>query len=277
MRTGPFSSPAVIERINAHFVPVYAVNEDYRKGGCASPAERAEKERIYRETLGKGMSAGTVHVYALDAKGTVVGSLHVAEAAHEKKLLALLDKVIRDTGVTPGKTLVTPKPQSAAPDHEAGSLVLHLVARPVQAGVSWDGTSENWIVYTPEEARQWLPAGKPEVGHTHTVPPELSARLLTHFYPVTENNDPEKNELREQSLRVKVLDVKGGVVRCQVEGKLRMRHDFYHKPDGKEVVAGVVGALECEAATGRVRSLRLVSDDARYAGRLFGVAVRSEP
>ena len=43
MRTGPFSSPEVIEKLNASFVPVYGVNEDYRENGSAPKEEKAEK------------------------------------------------------------------------------------------------------------------------------------------------------------------------------------------------------------------------------------------
>ena len=49
MRTGPFSSTEVISRLNASFVPVYAVNEDYRAGGSASKEEEAEYNRIRKE------------------------------------------------------------------------------------------------------------------------------------------------------------------------------------------------------------------------------------
>ena len=64
MRTGPFSSLEVIDRLNAKFVPVYAVNEDYRTGGPAPKEERAEYTRIYREALGKKFSAGSVNLTA---------------------------------------------------------------------------------------------------------------------------------------------------------------------------------------------------------------------
>ncbi|MEX0711142.1 MAG: hypothetical protein WD278_02255 [Pirellulales bacterium] len=74
MRTGPFSNQEVIDRLNAYFVPVYAVNEDYRDGGPAPTEEKAEYQAIYREALAKGFSAGTVHVYVLDPRGQVIGT-----------------------------------------------------------------------------------------------------------------------------------------------------------------------------------------------------------
>jgi hypothetical protein len=276
MRTGPFSSPEVIDRLNAKFVPVYAVNEDYRSGGSAPKEERAEYTRIYREALGKKFSAGTVHVYVLDPKGEVIGTRHVADAARTKELIAFLDGLTAKLGTPAGKPVVEPKPQSVPPPHPAGSLVLHLAARGLGGGGSWDGTAENWVVYTPAEAKVLLPAGPVGPGTAWELDPKLAARLLVHVYPVTENNDPAKNTIREQSLRGKVIRVGNGVAVARLDGRLVMRHDFYHKPDGKVVEAGLLGYVEFDPAAGKVRSLRLVTDGATYGGGKFGVAVRSE-
>jgi hypothetical protein len=56
-----------------------------------------------------------------------------------------------------------------------------------------------------------------------------------------------------------------------------MRHDFYHKPDGKTVKTGLVGYVEWSPADGTVKALRLVTDGATYGGGTFAVAVRSVP
>jgi hypothetical protein len=276
MRTGPFSSPEVIDRLNHYFVPVYAVNEDYHAKDVVPKEERDEYTRIYREALAKKFSAGTVHVYALDPKGEVIGTRHVADAAKTKELIAFLDELVNKLGTKPGKPLVEPKAQSRPPEHAKGSLVLHLAARGLGGGGSWDGAAENWVVYTSDEAKKLLPGGPAEAGTTWDVDPKLAARLLVYVYPVTENNDPKKNEIREQALRGKVLSVKDGAALARLDGRLVMRHDFYHKPDGKVVETGLVGYVEFEPATGVVRSLRLVTDGATYGGGKFGVAVRSE-
>jgi len=276
MRTGPFSSTEVIDRLNRSFVPVYAVNEDYHANDVVPKEERDEYTRIYREALAKKFSAGTVHVYVLDPKGEVIGTRHVADAARTKELIAFLDELVNKLGTRPGKPLVEPKAQSRPPEHAKGSLVLHLAARGLGGGGSWDGTAENWVAYTPDEARKLLPPGPAEAGTAWDVDPKLASRLLVHVYPVTENNDPKKNEVREQALRGKVLSVKDGVALARLDGRLVMRHDFYHKPDGKVVETGLVGYVEFEPATGAVRSLRLVTDGATYGGGKFGVAVRSE-
>jgi hypothetical protein len=66
MRAGPLSSPEVIDLLNGAFVPVFAVNEDYRDDGPAPADDKAEYRRIYREALDAGLSAGTVHAYVVD-------------------------------------------------------------------------------------------------------------------------------------------------------------------------------------------------------------------
>src|SRR4051812_24445832 len=98
MRTGPFSSTGVIDRLNASFVPVYAVNEDYLARDVVPKEEQAEYQRIYRQALAKKFSAGTVHVYVLDPSGEVIGTRHVAEAAKTRELIAFLDGAVVKLG-----------------------------------------------------------------------------------------------------------------------------------------------------------------------------------
>jgi len=215
-------------------------------------------------------------VYVINPKGDVIGTRHVAEAAKTKELIAFLDEITAKLGTKPGKPLVEPKAQSAPPEHPKGSLVLHLAARGLGGGGSWDGTAENWVVYQPDEIKRLLPAGKVEAGTTWEPDAKLAARLLVHVYPVTENNDSKKNEIREQALTGKVITMKDGVATARLDGRLVMRHDFYHKPDGNVVETGLLGYIEFEPATGAVRSVRLATDGAKYGGGKFGAAVRSE-
>ncbi len=134
MRAGPLSSAVVVSLLNRSFVPVYAVNEDYRAKDVVPKEERDEYQRIYREALAKKFSAGSVHVYVLNPKGEVVGTRHVADAAKTKQLIAFLDEVTGNLGTKPGKPAVEPKAQSAPPKHPEGSLVLHLAARGLGGG-----------------------------------------------------------------------------------------------------------------------------------------------
>lgn len=71
--------------------------------------------------------------------------------------------------------------------------------------------------------------------------------------------------------------MKNGVVQAALEGTLKMKHSFYHKDDNSFVAAGLVGYLEFEPAKPRIRSFRLVTDNATYGGnskQFFGVVVR---
>ena len=75
-----------------------------------------------------------------------------------------------------------------------------------------------------------------------------------------------------------VTAVDGGVARARLAGRLRMKHDFYpHRPDDNWVEADVVGTLEFEPATGRVRRLLLTTDGATYGRGGLDVAVRLVP
>lgn len=78
-----------------------------------------------------------------------------------------------------------------------------------------------------------------------------------------------------------MLRSSAGTARARIEGQLRMKHTCYYKDYDRMVDAPVVGYLEWEPASRRIRSLRLVTDGAVYrgggAGSPFGVAVRSMP
>jgi len=275
MRTGPFSSQEVIERLNAFFVPVYAVNEDYAEKGPAPKEEKAEVNRIHREALAKKFSTGTVHVYITSPKGEVIGTRHVADAANTKVLVAFLDEITAKLGTQKGEPIVAPKPQSAPLKCADGSLVVHLVARPLKGGGSWPGTAEDWIVYTKDEVQKLLPPkSKPDA--THEPDASLARRLLTHVYPVTENNDVGKNEIKNQSFRFTVLAASDGMARARIDAHVVMRHDFYHKPDGNTVDARLIGYVDWSPAERTVKTLRLVTEHAAYGGGTFAVAIRSE-
>jgi hypothetical protein len=56
-----------------------------------------------------------------------------------------------------------------------------------------------------------------------------------------------------------------------------MKHAFYHKPDNNKVRASVIGFFDYDTVQHKVRSFRLVTEEATYGAGTFGVAVRSEP
>jgi hypothetical protein len=240
------------------------------------------------------MSSGTVHVYLLDPDGRPVGSQHVAVASKVEQLMALLEQTIARLKVPAGKVIVPPTSQSFAPKAEAGALVLHLVARnvvrkngedvPTKAvlGTSRSGNwgsypAEDWIVLSKAEASLLVPRGSLTPGTRWEPDREAAAKVLRHFYPSTENNDVSKNRIDRQELKATVVSVKEGVARARLDGRLRMKHPFYHRDDNNFVDATLLGFLDVEAATGRVVDWQLITTDATYGRTRFGVAVRAVP
>src|SRR5688572_12645269 len=250
MRAGPLSNKKVIDLLNGHFVPVYTVNEDYARLGLAPREEKEARERIFKAGHAMKKSVGSVHVYVLKPSGDFFDSLHVAEAAKATKLIDLLERSISELNIAAGTPVVKPEPQSQRPACEEGSLTLHLTARSLDGKGAWsDFPVENWIVFSAAEQRDLLGRrDRVKAGETWTIPPELSQKLLTHFYPATENNDVSKNKFMEQGLVASVVSIDGKRARARVTGTFRMEHSFYHKPDGKIAEGTVVGYVDFDPA-----------------------------
>jgi hypothetical protein len=269
-------------------------NEDYAKDGSAPAEEKAERNRIYREAAKAKLSSGTVHVYILASDGHCIDSQHVATASKVEELTVMLERTISKLKTPEGQVLVKPCPQSAPGTRDANTLVLHLTARylrrqgddyivpkvnlgETRAG-GWAGyPGEDWISFTRAEASKFLPAGTVTPGASWDIDKETAANLLHHFYPPTENNDIRKNVIDEQTLKATVLTHQDGVIQARLDGRLKMKHPFYHKPDEQVVEATLVGFLEFEASTKTIRALQLVTDQASYGRQVFGVAVRLTP
>jgi len=276
MRAGPLSNSQVIELLNRCFVPVYTVNEDYAPKGSAPAEEKAERERIFQQGYERRWSVGTVHVYVLRPDGQLFGTLHVAQAARATNLIALLERAVTELKSASGPPLVPPAPQSCQPVGEPGCLTLHLVARSLDGRGAWNEFPvENWIVLSPAEVKKFLGPEKIPVGGTWAIEREISTKILTHFYPATENNDVSKNKFERQSLTATVVSFQDGMARARLEGAMKMEHSFYHKPDGKFVEATVVGFVDFDPATREIRSLRLVTDEATYGGGKFAIGLGS--
>ena len=258
---------------------MYIANEDYAEKGPAPADEKAERDRIFREAHRAGLSVGTVHVYLLSPDGGhPVDSLHVAEAAKPGQLLRTMEKAVGRFGVSGGEPVVKPAAQSAPPHSGPGALVLHLTARVLKPGGAWGELPvEDWVVYAANEAAAFLAPDGSKPGVAWDVDRKAAAKLLTHFYPATENNDVGKNEFERLELRGRVVSVRDGVARVRLEGRLTMKHTFYHKNDPNRVRASVVGFVDYDAASRKIRAFRLVTEEAGYGSGTFGVAVRSVP
>jgi hypothetical protein len=279
MRAGPLADEQVIKLLNSCFVPVYISNEDYNSDGSASEAEKKERNRIWHEAAQKKLSSGTVHAYLLTPAGEVFDSMHVAEASGTPKLLAMLEKAVESQKVAAGKTLAPPVPQSACPKCAAGQLSLHLVARGSGGGNgkgSWRAfPGENWMVLDAEESAPFRPRADAKPGQEWNIDPTVSAKILTYFYPQTENNDTPVSRLIEQHLHAKLIEVRDGIAHVRLDGLVRLKHSFYpNRKDETEVRAPVVGWVEVDMKSHAIRSLRLATDDAKYGKEPIYVAVQ---
>ncbi len=255
---------------------------------------------IYRAALESKLSAGTVCIYlvAPDGKPVATAPLNEPVAADPERLAGLMERVVRDLKVAKGEPLVPAKAQSAAPKTDADALAVHIVARYLERrreefvphdatsvlgtkkGGNWGNLpSEGWVVLTRDEWSGLLPPGKLSLNSTWEPNAVVMARLLNHFYPPTENTDLKKNRIDEQPLRATVESIEDGIARACLEGKLRMKHPFYHRDDGSFVEADLVGYIEFKADRSAILSLRLVTDHGRYgdgkSSQPFGAAARS--
>ncbi len=275
MRAGPLSNAQIISLLNAHFIPVSYSREDREAMGTATPQERDEISRVFAAGRQAELSVGTVHVYIITPQGDVIDSLHVAQAARTPELLQMLERAIARLQVEPGPTIVTPQRQSVPEPHEAGALILHLTSRNIR-GAGWDDfPSESWIAIEKPEIAKLLPAGPVEPGTTWQVDPQIAARILMHVYPTTENNQVAPEKLERHELSGRVVHVENGVARARLDGAMRMKHNFYYRDDGKFVEAQLVGYLDFEPDSGRVRTVRMMTEQATYGTGTFGVTIEA--
>jgi len=190
MRAGPLSNSRVISLLNRFFLPVYAANEDYRDGGVQPAEEKAEYNRIFKEAHAAKLSVGTVHVYILSPAGHPIDSLHVATAAKTDRLVDLLERTVEKLHVREGEAVVRLVAQSAPPKCPSDSLVVHLTSRSLDGRGAWsDFPVEDWIVLSRDEWEKLLPRSQVNAADSWGVDGKISAGLLTHFCPPSENNE----------------------------------------------------------------------------------------
>ena len=277
MRAGPLSDDKVIALLNSYFVPVAVPTDDYVEGGKAPEAER----EAIKEVLGKTWVANNSVSYVVAADGRVIGThLNSTGASATQRMTDLLEASIQKLQTVAGQPLVKPAPLSGLPPPaQADALVLHLTARSLPAKGAWGRLpAEDWIVIDRADWVKLLGPEKIAVGATWDLDPSSSAKFLVHFYPSSPNWDISQNRIDTQTLKATVVSLKEGVARIRVEGDLRMKHHFLSiKDDSRFVEAGVVGFIDFEPESRKIRSVRLVTDKATYAGGDFGVALRSVP
>ncbi len=138
------------------------------------------------------------------------------------------------------------------------------------------------MVLDHAEWSRLLPPGDVRVGDTWELDQDVTAKMLKHFFPPTENTEVSKNRIDEQSLHARVDSIEQGRALAIIEGRLKMKHSFYHADDNNCVEAELKGYLEIDVQSRRLQSFRLVTNDAKYGGRVngvqsFGVALQLMP
>jgi hypothetical protein len=273
LRAGPLSDGRIINILNRNFVCVYAANEDYSgPNPLVGAEERAELERIRQEGSAKKLSVGDVRAYVLTPDG------HTHDTVPTERAPVTLDMLERTVGQfkpQPGPPVVPPAPQSVPPAAPADAVALHLVSGGDDRGSWGEFPAENWIVLAREDWSKLLPAGDVALGQTWELDRGVSARILTYFYPQTENNNASLDRIEQQQLTAKALVVKDGVVTARVDGFVKMQHRFYVDRPGAPLGAAIVGVLTF--APGKPPSLQLVTTRAVYGTRPFKVAVQTVP
>ncbi len=256
--------------LNRSFVSAYVANEDYSgKHPTVPAAERKELDRIRQEGFARRLPVGDVRAYILSPDGHPSYLVPTGAAA---ETLAMLNQAVGHFKPTPGKPVVPPAPQSAPPPSPADAVILHLISRGDDHGSWGEFPAENWIVLRREDWSALLPAGEVSPGRTWELDRNITARILTYFYPQTENNDANIARIQEQFLTAKVLTIKDGVVTARVDGLVRMQHVFYPgRKDAQPLRADVVGVLTF--APQQSPSLQLVTTSAVHGRRPFKVVV----
>src|SRR6516225_4288824 len=210
--------------------------------------EKAEKARIYHDALTAGMHAGTVCVYFVSPAGRPMAVAPANEnlVYDPDRLAELMLQVLRQLDVVKAEPTLAAKPQSPVPGARDGCLVLHIVARylarkgdvcvpyDVKAvlgtknGRNWaDLPSQEWVALSRPEWTSLLPRGEVRVGSTWKPSEDVTAKLLRHFYPPTENTDLKKNRVEKLVIHARVESIERGIARARLEGRMRMKHPFY--------------------------------------------------
>lgn len=275
----------MIQTLNRYYVPVYISNEDYYgDGAIVSKEEQQAHQRIYHEALQEKRAAGSVCVYLVSPEGDGMASLIVSDACQPGRLLKLLEETTATLGTLPGEPLVKPAPQSQPPQTRPGDLLLHLVSRYDYRGSWAEFPAENWLVLSEQETRAFVPPAA-AVGTAWNVDANVSARLLTLFFPqtevcnferLTEKDGPYQHELEEHRLQARVLAVDGPRVSIRLDGRLRLKHSFYpNRPDDNRAAASVAGYVQYDRQQKRITTLRLVTMQGKYSRHTYTVAVQS--
>lgn len=143
---------------------------------------------------------------------------------------------------------------------------------------SWrEFPAENWIVLDHAESNALLPPSGVNLNSSWEVPPEVANKLLSWFYPQTEETSrSNRSRIIREALRMTVVTLDRGMARARIEASLRMVHSFYLGQDSGELIeAKLLGFMDFSPAERRIQRLRLVTEKATYNDEWFDAALRS--
>jgi hypothetical protein len=259
-------------------VPVTSQNELAEQESGAAPAEeKRERKRIYLDFYAKQLGIGDVRVYVIGPDKTSIASLSIDKAQDPAQMIPFLEGIVAKLHTQPGPPAIKPHPTSRPPAAPANSLVIHLVSRAL-AGGSWhEFPSENWIVLTPAEWGQLLPAGKVAANATWTAPQAVAIKLAEWVYPQNEEKTGvNRSRVDEADFKLTAVTVAGNLARARIDGKIRLMHSFYPGGAAKDfAVSDLTGFMDFDVAERRIQRLRIVTNKGDYAGTPFETALVS--
>jgi hypothetical protein len=247
-------------------------------GGSASPAEKAERRRIYGDFIERKLGAGDVHVYVLGPDRKSLGGLDVNSAMDIDKETAFLKSLAEQEHIQAGPPPFKPQPRSVPPRAEFASPALHLTSRKTEGGRTWNEfPSENWILLNRQEWNQVLPPGDPAVRTTWTIPPAVATKLAEWVYPQTEETHKvSRSKVELADFRLTIVTMQGSLCRARIDGKVRLIHSFYPgRPSNDAATADLVGFADFDLARHEVQRMRIVTQKGQYLGVAFSCSLVS--
>lgn len=277
MRAGPLSNSNVISLLNRYYVPVFASNEISGPHGTGPADERAEYSRIVGAFLNAHLGTGDVHVYILAPDGRPAADLAIDRAMDTSQLTATLNQVVKQLGTQPGEPVIRPKPQSNAPESSGDQIVLHVSARRLGSSNWAEFPGENWVVLDEGEWKKLLPPAGAALGTTWDIDSAVSRKLLTTFYPPTEDTtSADRNRIEQQFLKATVISLSDGVALARLDGELQMERSFYPgRTNYKPIKATLIGFMDFKPGRGTIESLAVATEKATYGPEDFTAALHS--
>lgn len=251
-----FNNEKIVAALNSLTVPVYLSND------LVVGDERRALTRIHQEGYRKKLSVGTVHCFILAPDGALLDTIHVALASPQR-ILEAVERAAQEQKIVPGSPLI-PTQSLSLPPTPRGGLRLHIVARYLERKPDGSlgivtGAGGNWSALPGED---WLTLTPSDFAALRTGERIQAERLLTHFYPPTENNDLTRNRFVELTWKGEPLP--NGILRLR--GSLVLKHSFSSRDDQNTAQAGWVGYADS-------KTLTLVTTKATYNNQPYAVAV----